>query len=116
MQCDHRAALHHSDALAQCLDYVQLVELEGFTILEQRQLQMSAQKAQSFYSEHVGKPFFDNLVSFMTSGPIWALLLSAPEAIPKWRAMMGPTNTHKALEDAPTSLRALYGTGELSCV
>lgn len=108
---NHRASHCMSRVLS-----VQLVELEGFTILEQRQIQMSPQKAQSFYAEHVGKPFFVNLVSFMTSGPIWALLLSAPDAVPKWRAMMGPTNTQKALDEAPSSLRALYGMGALLAI
>ena len=90
---------------------MQLIELEGFTILEKKQLKLSTQTAQAFYSEHNGKPFFADLVSFMTSGPLWALLLTADDAVAKWRELMGPTDTAKAREHAPYSLRALYGTG-----
>ena len=90
---------------------MQLIELDGFTVLEQRQLLLTQQRAGEFYKEHDGKPFFDTLIGFMTSGPIWALLLASPDAIPKWRALMGPTNTLKARAEAPTSLRAIYGTG-----
>ena len=90
---------------------LQLIEQDGFTILEAKRLQLSEQRAQDFYAEHVGKSFFGNLKAFMTSGHIWALLLAAPDAVPKWRALMGPTNTQKARAEAPQSLRAIYGTG-----
>ena len=63
-----------------------------------------------FYGEHEGKPFFETLIGFMTSGHVTALCLSKEDAIKGWRALMGPTNSLKAREEAPTSLRALFGT------
>ena len=64
-------------------------------------LQLTPEKAGQFYEEHKDKEFFPNLVEFMTSGPIWALVLSKPEAIKAWRNLMGPTNSLKAKEESP---------------
>ena len=48
----------------------------------------------------------------MTSGPLKPLVLTAPDAITQWRALLGPTNTATAQEEAPDSLRALFGTDQ----
>ena len=64
-------------------------------------LQLTQARAEEFYGEHKGKDFFPRLVSFMTSGPIWALVLAKPGAILGWRALMGPTNVFKAREEQP---------------
>jgi len=66
--------------------------------------------AEQFYAEHRGKNFFGNLMGFVTSDVVTGMELIAPEAIPKWRALMGPTNTLQAKQEAPSSLRALFGT------
>eukprot|EP00798_Chlamydomonas_sp_ICE-L_P026071 gene26071-11774_t len=88
----------------------QLIKLQGFTIVAQEKVQLTRMRAEEFYAEHAGKPFFPNLITFMTSGPIWALVLAKSNAIRSWRGMMGPTNTLKAKLEAPKTLRALYGT------
>ena len=72
--------------------------------------QLTEAEAKEFYGEHEGKPFFPNLISFMTSGPIYALCMSKIGAISAWRALMGPTNSKEVREIKPTSLRAIYGT------
>lgn len=71
---------------------------------------MTEAEAKEFYGEHEGKPFFANLISFMTSGPIYALCMSKIGAISAWRALMGPTNSKEAREIKPSSLRAMFGT------
>eukprot|EP00200_Dunaliella_tertiolecta_P006160 CAMPEP_0202341414 /NCGR_PEP_ID=MMETSP1126-20121109/2423_1 /ASSEMBLY_ACC=CAM_ASM_000457 /TAXON_ID=3047 /ORGANISM="Dunaliella tertiolecta, Strain CCMP1320" /LENGTH=291 /DNA_ID=CAMNT_0048932235 /DNA_START=1 /DNA_END=874 /DNA_ORIENTATION=+ len=88
----------------------QLIELHGFTIIIQQKFQLTRYRAEEFYEEHVGKPFFPRLVDFMTSGPVVAMVLSKPNAIADWRKLMGPTNVLKARQEAPFSLRAMYGT------
>lgn len=55
-----------------------------------------------FYEEHKGKPFYEKLVAFMTSGPIWAAVLAKKDAIRQWRALMGPTNSCVAKETDPS--------------
>ncbi|KAK9817643.1 hypothetical protein WJX72_000069 [[Myrmecia] bisecta] len=89
---------------------MQLIELAGFTIVAQQKLQLTAQRAGEFYAEHKGKPFYSGLISFMTSGPIYALVLAKEDAIRSWRSLMGPTNVFVARAEQPKSLRALYGT------
>jgi nucleoside diphosphate kinase len=82
----------------------------GFTIARQRQYTMYPAQAEQFYAEHAGKLFFSKLVEFMTSGPICAIELQAPDAVAAWRALMGPTSTVAAREQVPQSLRAQFGT------
>ena len=64
--------------------------------------------ASKFYAEHVGKPFYPSLAGYMTSGTIVAMELVGPNAIAKWREIIGPTKKEVAVEKAPNSLRALY--------
>ena len=82
----------------------------GFIVVKAARTTLSRERAGEFYAEHRGKPFFPNLVSFMSSGPIVAVCLAKTNAIADWRALMGPTNTLVAREEKPKSLRALYGT------
>ena len=82
----------------------------GFVVVKTQQQELTPERAGEFYAEHKGKPFYDTLVGFMSSGPIVACCLAKTNAIADWRELMGPTNTIKAKEEAPTSLRARFGT------
>lgn len=64
--------------------------------------------ASQFYAEHQGKPFYDELVQYISSGPIVAIELAGLDAIVKWRQIIGPTNVEVARREKPNSLRALY--------
>mmetsp|Transcript_25186 Transcript_25186/g.42169 ORF Transcript_25186/g.42169 Transcript_25186/m.42169 type:complete len:323 (+) Transcript_25186:352-1320(+) len=89
---------------------LQQIELKGFTIVTRQRVHLTKTKAGEFYAEHSGKPFYESLANFMSSGPLMALVLARDNAIPAWRELMGPTNSNKAREANPTCLRALYGT------
>ncbi|MDD5307111.1 MAG: nucleoside-diphosphate kinase [Deltaproteobacteria bacterium] len=80
-------------------------EEEGLTIAALRMTRLSRREAEAFYAEHRGKPFFDGLVAFMTSGPICVQVLEGADAVERNRAIMGATDPSKA---APGTLRALY--------
>ncbi|KAH9252810.1 hypothetical protein BASA81_009215 [Batrachochytrium salamandrivorans] len=82
---------------------------DGFVLVKEAEVVLSLEKAQEFYREHQGKPFYETLVSWMSSAPIYAIVLSRSGAIKKWRELAGPTNSEKARENFPTSIRALYG-------
>lgn len=71
---------------------------------------MTPQDAEIFYEEHKGKPFYNNLVQFMSSDFAVGMELIAPDAITRWRQLIGPTNSQKAREEAPKSLRGRFGT------
>jgi nucleoside diphosphate kinase len=72
--------------------------------------QLSRAQAEEFYGVHRGKPFFEKLVGFMSSGRIAALELVAPGAVGKWRELIGPTDSNRARAEAPSSIRAHFGT------
>jgi len=75
----------------------------GLRIVAARMLHMSREQATGFYAEHEGKPFFEELVGFMTSGPALVMVLQGDDAIAKNREIMGATNPAKA---APGTIRA----------
>uniref|UniRef100_A0A7S3GCI2 DM10 domain-containing protein n=1 Tax=Palpitomonas bilix TaxID=652834 RepID=A0A7S3GCI2_9EUKA len=85
---------------------------QGFRIANMRMVKLTRGEAQSFYAEHQGKEFFDKLVQFMTSDVAVALELVADNAVAAWRSMIGPTNSFRAKEESPKSLRALFGSDE----
>ena len=70
----------------------------------------SKQTSDVFYGEHIGKPFFPNLQEFITSDVAVGMELVKDGGIQGWRSFIGPTNTLKAKEEAPNSIRALFGT------
>ena len=84
---------------------IQRIEAEGFTIRAMKTVDLSTKQAEGFYAVHRERPFFASLTSFMSSGPAIVLVLQAPDAIKKWRTLMGATDPAKA--DAGT-LRKQY--------
>jgi len=71
-------------------------ELGGFEIVKEKVETLSKADAEEFYAEHKERPFFAALVTFMTSGPITALILRKKDAVKAWRAFIGPTNSAEA--------------------
>ena len=65
---------------------------EDFTILGLKQIKMSLQQAQGFYAIHTGKPFFEELTQFMSSGSCIVLALEKENAVDSWREVIGATN------------------------
>ena len=74
----------------------QRFEDAGLKIVASKMLHLSAEKAQGFYAEHEGKPFFNALVEFMTSGPVIVQVLAGENAITLNRELMGNTNPKEA--------------------
>jgi nucleoside-diphosphate kinase len=82
-------------------------EKAGLTILAVKKLRLSDQQAQGFYAVHKARPFYKDLVAFMTSGPVVVSVLEGPDAIAKNRELMGPTDSKKA---ARGTIRGDFGT------
>ncbi|MFY9230372.1 MAG: nucleoside-diphosphate kinase [Candidatus Nanopelagicales bacterium] len=72
------------------------IERKGFTIVAMELRTLTREVAESHYGEHKDKPFFADLVEFITSGPLLAAVIEGPDAIVQWRNMMGATNPAKA--------------------
>ena len=85
---------------------LQRIEAEGFQIRAMRMVKLSKAEAEGFYAVHRERPFFASLTSFMSSGPAVVLALDAPDAIKKWRTLMGATDPAKA---EPETLRKEFG-------
>ena len=83
------------------------IEKEGFTIVGIKKLHLSKQQAEDFYAIHKGKPFFVELVEFMSSDPVVVMVLEKDNAIQAWRDLMGSTDPVKAVSN---TMRKLYGT------
>ena len=75
---------------------LQRIEEAGFAIRAMRKVQLSKRQAEGFYAVHSARPFFASLTEFMSSGPSIVLVLEAPDAIKKWRTLMGATDPAKA--------------------
>ena len=73
-------------------------ESAGLKIVAARLEHLSSEKAQGFYAEHQGKPFFEDLIKFMTSGPCLLQVLEGENAINLNRELMGATNPQEAIE------------------
>ena len=104
---------------------------EGFKIVKEAEVTLSLNQAQEFYKEHHSKPFYDELIGWMSGNAVYALVLEKQGAVNAWRELIGPTNSSKAKEIAPNrygylslkptciiclttlnnnSIRALFGT------
>ncbi|MCT4635980.1 MAG: nucleoside-diphosphate kinase [Rickettsiales bacterium] len=73
-----------------------IIEAAGFRIIAQKRVLLSKAQAEEFYEVHKERPFFNDLVSFMTSGPVVVQVLEAENAVPLYRQVMGATNPKDA--------------------
>ncbi len=86
---------------------IDLIEQNGFSIVGMRKMNIDKAKAEQFYAVHKERPFFGELVSFVTSGPVVVMALEKDNAVKAWRDLMGATDSRKA--DKGT-IRNLFGT------
>jgi nucleoside-diphosphate kinase len=83
------------------------IETKGWKIIALELRKLDEKTAANHYAEHDGKPFFKDLVSFITSAPLVAVVIEGPNAIAGWRQMMGATNPANAL---PGTIRGDFAT------
>ena len=83
-----------------------VIEKAGLRIVAQKRIQMTKAQAETFYAVHSARPFFGELVEFMTSGPVVVQVLEGEDAIAKYREVMGATNPANAAEGTVRKLFA----------
>ncbi len=83
------------------------IEDRGLAIIGLKRLQMTEQQAEGFYAVHRERPFYADLVGFMTSGPVVVIALEGEDAIARWRDLMGPTDSTAAEKG---TIRGDFGT------
>ena len=98
MTLERTLSIIKPDAVAKCHveEICERLNSNGLTIIKKQSLHLDREKAEGFYIEHKGKPFFEDLVTFMTSGPVQVQVLEGEEAISKYRDVMGNTNPQEA--------------------
>ncbi|KAF3772705.1 putative nucleoside diphosphate kinase 5 [Nymphaea thermarum] len=74
----------------------------GFDIVREMMVQLDESNATIFYTEHSHKSFFPDLVKYMTSGPVYVMVLEKVNAISEWRNLIGPTDARKARISHPS--------------
>lgn len=85
---------------------ITMIEDEGLKVVAAKMKTLTKAEAEGFYAEHKERPFFNSLVSFMTSGPVLLMTLESEGAVDKYRKLMGATDPAKA---APLTIRKVYG-------
>ena len=88
-------------------EVISRIERKGFTFAAIELMTVSPEVAKAHYGEHADKPFFGELVDFITGGPLLAAVMEGPDAIVSWRNMMGATNPVTA---APGTIRGDLAT------
>ena len=87
---------------------LQRIEEAGFQIRAMRACSLTQREAEGFYAVHRERPFFNSLTEFMSSGPVVVMVLEAPDAIKKWRTLMGATDPGQGRRrHAPEGIRAV---------
>jgi nucleoside-diphosphate kinase len=86
---------------------LQRIEGAGFRVRSMKSTHLSRAQAMGFYAVHRERPFFASLTAYMSSGPVVVLVLEAPDAIARWRTLMGATDPAKA---EPGTIRREFGT------
>ena len=86
---------------------IERLEAEGFKVVAMKRLHLTLAEARGFYAVHRERPFFKDLTTFMSRGPIVAMVLEREDAIQKYRDVIGSTDPAKA---APGTLRKLFGS------
>ena len=85
---------------------LKMINEAGFVITTMKMVHVTRQQAESFYGVHKGKPFYEGLIEFMTSGPVVVMILRHENAVEEFRKFIGPTDPAKAEKG---TIRNMYG-------
>ena len=107
MSVEHTLSIIKPDGVAKNIigEVYRRFETQGLRIVAARMMRLSKEQAQGFYAVHKERPFYEDLVRYMTSGPVMVQVLEGANAIAKNREIMGATNPADA---APGTIRADY--------
>ncbi|XP_012584554.1 PREDICTED: nucleoside diphosphate kinase 7 isoform X3 [Condylura cristata] len=98
------------DAISKVAEIIEIINKAGFTITKLKMMMLSRKEATDFHADHQLKQFLNELIQFISSGPIIVMEILKDDAICEWKRLLGPANSEVARVDAPGSIRALFGT------
>ena len=102
-------ALIKPDAYPRRIEIEEVIMKEGFLLVDKKRLKFTKELAEEFYEEHKNKPFFKDLIQYMTSGDCMAMCLGRENGIEHWRSLIGPTKVSEAKKSSPKSIRSVFG-------
>ncbi|XP_050407601.1 thioredoxin domain-containing protein 6 isoform X2 [Patella vulgata] len=94
-------------------EILEKIRESGFKVALQKEMTLTKEQAAEFYKEHEDQPYFEDLITRMSSGPLMALGLARDDAVQGWREMLGPKEVEKAKTEAPESLRAQFSVEDV---
>lgn len=103
-------ALIKPDAIGKMGHIIDMINQNGLQVAQLKMCRLNRNEAMELYQEHKSKPFFSNLLAFITSGPVVAMEVMGSGCVSKWRELLGPTDSGRARSEAPMSVRARFGT------
>ncbi|XP_021495106.2 nucleoside diphosphate kinase 7 isoform X1 [Meriones unguiculatus] len=106
-------ALIKPDAICKVGEIIEMINKNGFTITKLKMAMLSRKEAVDFHVDHHSRPFYNELIQFVTSGPVIAMEILRDDAICEWKKLLGPANSGLARTEAPESIRALFGTDSI---
>ena len=102
-------AIIKPDAYPRRIEIEEIIMKEGFLLVDKKRLKFTKELAMELYDEHKDKPFFPELIDYITSGDSMVMCLGRENGINHWRSLIGPTKVSDAKKSAPKSIRALFG-------
>ncbi|XP_027536903.1 nucleoside diphosphate kinase 7 isoform X1 [Neopelma chrysocephalum] len=106
-------ALIKPDAMHKIGELIDIIINSGLTITKAKMMLLSRKEAADFYVDHRAKPFYHELLQFITSGPVLAMEILGDDAVSKWKAIVGPANPAATESDTLDSIRENFGHGGL---
>ncbi|NXK89646.1 NDK7 kinase, partial [Formicarius rufipectus] len=106
-------ALIKPDAVRRIGELIDIIINSGLTITKAKMMLLSRKEAADFYVDHRAKPFYQELLQFITSGPVLAMEVLGDDAVSKWKAIVGPANPAATETDTLDSIRDNFGHGGL---
>ncbi|XP_075763117.1 nucleoside diphosphate kinase homolog 7 isoform X1 [Pelodiscus sinensis] len=103
-------ALVKPDAIPKVGELIDIIINAGFTITKAKMMSLSRKEAMDLYLDHQSRPFYNELLQFITSGPTVVMEILGDDAVSEWQKLLGPANSGVARSEAPGSIRAMFGT------
>ncbi|ROT82162.1 nucleoside diphosphate kinase homolog 7 isoform X1 [Penaeus vannamei] len=107
-------AMVKPDAVHRLGEVIDVIQSRNFEVSQMKMVQLTRAQAGLFYREHEGRPFFEPLLDYVTSGPVVAMELITTNAVQRWRETLGPTDAELARREAPDTIRAKFGKDKQS--
>ncbi|XP_052234800.1 thioredoxin domain-containing protein 6-like isoform X18 [Dreissena polymorpha] len=110
---EQTVAVIKPDAIGTKDEIIEKIHEAGFRIAARKETTLSREIAEEFYADHKDKPYYEQLVQHMSSGPTYFMVLSREGAVDGWRSMIGPKDPQEAKNVDPDTLRGQFGTDVL---